>query len=90
MRNLRRLDVLLNETTGERFDKGDVVIIKTYGTFSRELTGRIDWIDTSELMLDMSKEYNNRTEKVKFEDIGSIEKLTMGKLLQQEEDKLTT
>ena len=75
MRDLRRIDVLLNEKTGERYDRDDIVKINTYGTFSRELVGRIDWIDTSELMLDMSEAYNNKSTKVKFEDIGTIEKI---------------
>jgi hypothetical protein len=72
MRDLRRIDVLLNEKTEERFNCGDIVKISTYGTFSRELIGRIAWIDTLELLLDMSKEYENKTEKIKFEDIGTI------------------
>lgn len=29
MRDLRRIDVLLNEKTGERFDKGDIIKINT-------------------------------------------------------------
>ncbi|MBU5331685.1 hypothetical protein KQI61_05705 [Anaerocolumna aminovalerica] len=75
MRNLRRIDVLLNEETGERFSENDLVQIKTYGTFSRELMGIINWIDTLELGIDTSKEYNCRQEQVKLEDIGSIVKI---------------
>ena len=74
MNNLRRIDVLLNEKTGERFDRDDIVRIKTYGTFSREIIGRIDWIDTLELMIDTSGKYKNKSSKLKFAEIGSIEK----------------
>lgn len=76
MRNLRRIDVLLNEETGERFDKGDIVIIKTFGGISKlEYVGKIDFIETLELTLDMSREYNCRREKFKFEEISSIQKV---------------
>ncbi len=75
MGDLRRIDVLLNEKTKERFDRGDIVKINTYGSFSRELIGRIAWIDTLELLLDMSKEYENKTEKIKLVDIGTIKAL---------------
>jgi hypothetical protein len=66
MRDLRRIDVLLNEKTGERFNIDDIVKIKTVGTYSRELIGRIDWIDTLEITLDMSKEYNYKKDKLKL------------------------
>lgn len=81
MNNLRRIDVLLNEKTGERFDRDDIVRIKTYGTFSREIIGRIDWIDTLELMIDTSNKYNNKSSRLKFEEVGSIEKYEEGKVI---------
>jgi hypothetical protein len=74
MKFLRRIDVLLNEETGERFDRDDIVKITTIGTFSREIIGRIEWIETLELTLDKSEQYKNRTEKIKYEDITKIEK----------------
>jgi hypothetical protein len=70
--NLRRIDVLLNEETGERFNKNDVVKITTY---SKEWVGRIEWIETSELSLDMSKQYKNYTLKFEFKEIKKIEKV---------------
>ena len=75
MRDLHRIDVLLNEETEERFDRDDVVKITTAGTFSREIIGRIEWIETLELTLDKSEQYKNRTEKIKYEDIAKIEKV---------------
>lgn len=74
MNGLRRIDVLLNEKTFERFDTGDIVTVKTRGTYGRELTGRIDWIETLELTLDMSEKYEYRKEKIKYEEINSIRK----------------
>lgn len=75
MSGLRRIDVLLDEKTFERFNIGDIVTIKTRGTYGRELTGRIDWIETLELTLDMSEKYEYRKEKIKFEDVNSIQKV---------------
>lgn len=75
MRNFRRIDVLLDKETGERFDINDVVKIKKVGIWDMEFIGRLDWIETSELTLDMSKEYKYRKDTIKFEDISSIEKI---------------
>ncbi len=75
MRELRRIDVLLNEDTGERFDKGDIVKITTNGTYSRVHIGRIDCIDTLQLTLDMSKDYQSYTNKFKYDEILRIDKV---------------
>jgi hypothetical protein len=72
---LRKINVLLNEETSERFDKEDIIKITTVGAFSREIIGRIEWIETSELTLDKSEQYKNRTEKIKYENIAKIEKI---------------
>jgi hypothetical protein len=77
MRDLRRIDVLLNETTGERFDRDGIVKIITdeFTTYRREYVGRIICIDTLQLTLDMSKEYKNNVKEIKYEEIDKIEKL---------------
>ena len=72
MRSLRRIDVLLNEDTGEKFDLDDIVKIETYSKI--KYIGRLEWIDILELTLDMSDRFESRTQKIKFEDITSIEK----------------
>ena len=77
MRELKRIDVLLNEETEERFNNDDIVKITTTGTFRREYIGRIDWINTLELGLDMSKEYKECTTKIEYKDIARIEKLAV-------------
>lgn len=76
MRELRRIDVLLNEKTDERFDRNSIVKITTgnFSTYNRTYIGRIDCIDTLELTLDISKEYKNNVVKIKFEEIDTIEK----------------
>ena len=75
MRALKRIDVLLYEETGERFDVGDIVKINTTGTYSRELIGRILWLETLKLNLDMSKEYKTYVTEVKYDDISKIDLL---------------
>jgi hypothetical protein len=75
MRFLKRISVLLNEETAERFDREDIVKITTVGTFSREIIGRIDYIDSLEMIIDKSEKYKNLTEKIKYEDIAKIEKI---------------
>lgn len=71
MKNLKRIDVLLNLETGERFDVNDIVKIEAY---NRKFIGRIEYIDTSELVLDTSKEYESNFNKIKFDDITAITK----------------
>lgn len=75
MKILRRIDVLLNEETGEEFHENDIIKITTGGTFSREYVGRLHWIETLELTIDTSQFYQSRTNKIKYEDIDKIEKL---------------
>lgn len=75
MRELRRIDVLLNEETGERFDEGDIIKITTSGTYSKEYVGAIKYIETLKLTLDMSKEYNSNTTEIQYEDILRIDKI---------------
>ena len=70
--NLRRIDVLLDETIGKRYDKGDLVAITTTGTYKREYIGKIKYIDTLNITLDMSKQYESITKKINFEDIYHI------------------
>jgi len=72
---LRRIDVLLNEETGERFDKNDVIKISTKGTYSRGIIGRIEWIEILALTIDKSEQYKNKIEKINYEDIAAIEKM---------------
>ena len=48
---LRRIDVLINEETQERFNEGDIIKVKTIGTYSREYIGRLASIGTSELLV---------------------------------------
>lgn len=78
MRNLRRIDVLLNEDTGERFDENDIVKIHTgsYSTYAKNYIGKLVCIDTLQITLDMSKEYNNNVKEFKFDEIDKIEKLS--------------
>lgn len=74
MSDLRRIDVLLNEKSGERFNIDDVIKLKTVGTYGREVIGRIHWIETLNLTIDVSLEYKSKTEKIEFDDILRIEK----------------
>lgn len=73
MRNLRRIDVLLNEDTGEKFSEDDIVKITMIYEIN-EYVGRISSIGTLELMLDMSRRYKEYAEKIKYEDMAKIEK----------------
>lgn len=75
MRELRRIDVLLNEETGERFDKGDIVKITTVGTYSKQHIGKIGWLDILKLTLDKSKEFESHTLEIKYDEILSIDKI---------------
>lgn len=75
MRDLRRIDVLLNESTEEEFHNGDIVKIITSWNSHTEFIGKLVWIETSELTIDMSKEYESFTKKFKFDDIAKIEKV---------------
>jgi hypothetical protein len=74
MRELRRTDVLLNEETSEIFNREDVVkIIKWICNKEVEYIGRIEYIETSELTLDMSTTYKSHFMKIRYEDISKIE-----------------
>ncbi|MGJ0846501.1 hypothetical protein ACR77J_07425 [Tissierella praeacuta] len=75
MRELRRIDVLLNRETDERFNEGDIVKVTTKGTYGTEYVGRIEDIATSELTLDMSRKYKSYSDRLKYEDILKIEKI---------------
>lgn len=72
---LKRIDVLLNVKTGERFDVGDIVKIKTSYSFSQDLIGRIACVDTLMLCLDSSLPYQSKIEEVDYGNIYSIEKV---------------
>jgi len=72
MRELRRIDVLLNEETKEEFHEEDIVKVTTKGTYGSENIGRISCVDTLEMTLDMSKEYNNYTRKIEYKNILDI------------------
>jgi hypothetical protein len=73
---LRRIDVLLDEETGEKFDIDDIVKIEVYGYQLNRIQhiGRIQWINTLELQLDRSKEYQKDEAVLKYDNIASIEK----------------
>lgn len=73
MRSLRRIDVLLNEETSERFDLDDIVKIETYS--NNKFVGRLEWINSLEVEIDLSDRFESRTKKIKFEDILTIEKV---------------
>lgn len=76
MRNLRRIDVLLNEETGEEFHEGDIIKISTgVIPYLREIIGKISCIETLEITLDRSKEYKSYVDRIKFEDISKIKKI---------------
>lgn len=72
MKELRRIDVLLNEKTGEKFDKGDIITIET--NYGRDYLGRLAFVETCELTLDMSEEYNSYKKSISYDDIKSIKK----------------
>lgn len=55
---------------GVLFRKGDIVTIKTSGTYGREHTGRISGIDTSHFWLDMSEQYHENIRRFEYGDIG--------------------
>lgn len=57
---------------GTLFRKGDIVMIKTIGTYGYECTGRISGIDTSRFWLDMSKPYRENVQKFEYDDIEYI------------------
>jgi hypothetical protein len=71
--DLKRIDVLKNRDTGEEFHEDDIVTITTKGAYGRSYTGRIHWIETLELTLDMSEKHKHKTMEIKYEDIMKIE-----------------
>lgn len=58
---------------GILFRKGDIVMIKTSGTYGREHTGRISGIDTSHFWLDMSEQYRENVRRLEYDDIDYME-----------------
>lgn len=70
--NLRRIDVLLNKETNEEFHEGDIVKIKTKGTYGSEYIGKLVTICTLEIGIDMSEKYKSSQKVIKHEDILSI------------------
>jgi hypothetical protein len=68
----RRIDVLLNEETGERFNCGDIVHICMKCTYLREYEGRIAQINTLDLLLDYSSAYHTRTAEISLDEIHTI------------------
>lgn len=57
---------------GTLFCEGDIVTIKTIGTYGTEYTGRISGIDTSHFWLDMSEQYQTNIRKFEYNDISYI------------------
>lgn len=58
---------------GILFRKGDIVTIKTSGTYGREHTGRLSGIDTSRFWLDMSEQYHENIQRFEYSDIDYME-----------------
>lgn len=57
---------------GILFRKGDIVTIKTIGTYGKEHMGRISGIDTSHFWLDMSEQYRENVQRFECDDIEYI------------------
>lgn len=58
---------------GTLFRKGDIVTIKTSGTYGTKRTGRISGIDTSHFWLDMSEQYHENIQRFEYGDIDYME-----------------
>lgn len=69
----RKISVLLNEDTGERFNVGDLVRIEMIHPYAQACVGRIDWIDYLDLNLDQSTQYRACSTKIKLDEIRKIE-----------------
>ena len=67
----RRIDILKTTEFGE-YRQGNIVEIKTIGTYSRIITGRINNIATCEMELDLSDKYESKNKIVKYDEISSI------------------
>lgn len=57
---------------GILFRKGDIVTVKTSGTYGTERTGRISGIDISHFWLDMSEQYKENVRGFEYDDIEYI------------------
>lgn len=57
---------------GILFRKGDIVTVKTRGTYGKEHTGRIFCIDILNFQLDMSEKYHEDRRKFEYDDISYI------------------
>lgn len=57
---------------GTLFHKGDIVTIKTIGTYGKEHTGRISGVDNSHFFLDMSEQYRENIQRFEYDDIEYI------------------
>ena len=58
---------------GTLFRKGDIVTIKTSGTYGTERIGRISGIDISHFWLDMSEQYRENVQRFEYGDIDYME-----------------
>jgi len=73
---LRRIDVLrvTYESIIEEFHEGDIVKVAIRNVFGdKEKKGKLISIDTLEITLDCSKEYEQNIETIRFLDISKIE-----------------
>lgn len=73
---LRRIDVLrvTYENKIEEFHEGDIVKVAIRNVFGdKEKKGKLISIDTLEITLDCSKEYEQNIETIRFLDISKIE-----------------
>ena len=77
MGSFKRVDVLLDEDTNEKFDEDEVVCVTLNAPFggNRQYIGKIDDIDILEMILDMSEKYKSKTIKIKYEEILKIERI---------------
>lgn len=75
--DLRRIDVLrvTYEDKIEEFYEEDIIKVTIRNTFGDiEKKGRLSSIDTREITLDCSKEYETDIETINFRDISKVER----------------
>lgn len=75
VKSINVLQVTSDDGKVQEFKKDEIVKIYESGTYGRELLGRIEYIDTLDIKVDISDKYKMNTTTVKYDKILKIEKI---------------
>lgn len=75
IKSINVLQVTSDDGKVQEFKENEIVKIHESGTYGREILGRIDYINTLDIKVDISDKYKMKETTVKYDKIMKIEKI---------------